>query len=131
MQWVYRYSGWLSVTWTVVIFILCATPGQYIPSASWMEMLSVDKLVHASIFFILTGLFLMSLVKSGKANHLNISAAVLAAVIYGLMLEIMQAKYFSNRSSDWHDVIANSTGCFVALAFIGKIRKLSASSPLI
>jgi VanZ family protein len=96
-----------------------------------MELLSIDKLVHASIFFILTGLLLIYLIKTRRADPLRITAVVLAAVTYGVLLEIMQAKYFSNRSSDWHDVIANSAGCFAALAFVGKIKRSSGSFPAI
>jgi hypothetical protein len=44
-------------------------------------------------------------------------------VCYGAALEWMQANLFSNRSSDWKDMVANSFGCLVALLLIKKIRK--------
>jgi VanZ family protein len=119
---IYRYSIALSVLWAAVIFGLCATPGQYIPSVSWLELLSFDKLVHASVFFILSSLFFISLAKKRSSFYLVI-LFFLIAVSYGGGLEIMQAKVFSNRSGDWLDFIANTFGCSAALAFYGKIKR--------
>jgi hypothetical protein len=114
----------LSVLWAAVIFGLCATPGQYIPSVSWLELLSFDKLVHASVFFILSTLFFISLVKKNSPFYLVI-LFFLIAVSYGGGLEIMQAKVFSNRSGDWLDFIANTFGCSVALSMYLRLKKWS------
>lgn len=45
------------------------------------------------------------------------------SIIYGGILEIMQAAVFSSRSSDWRDFIANTAGCFFAWCFYRKIKK--------
>lgn len=104
----------LTVAWAFFIFVLCATPGQYIPTADWLELLSFDKLVHASVFFILTAACLLT------AWHYQLSTAIawwlmVCAVLYGVSLEWMQAHWFSNRSADVFDMLANSIGCLVAM----------------
>lgn len=113
--------------WALVIFVLCATPGQYIPSADWLELLSFDKFVHASMFFILSSLTLISTFKYHQANSLVFLFWGLC-ICYGALLEVLQATCFSNRSADGKDMVANAFGCFVALFFIRKFRGLVASA---
>lgn len=123
----YKYCSILAITWTIIIFLLCATPGQYIPTASWLELLSFDKWVHASIFFILASLCFLRVIKK------NQSAAYIAlyfflCILYGGLLEVMQAKWFSNRSADWQDFVANSFGCLLALLLFNKFKRAYLSS---
>mgnify|MGYP001302378814 CR=1 FL=1 len=115
-----KYSLLAAVLWTLIIFILCCTPGQYIPTTNWLELLSFDKFVHASIFFVLTCLWLISLLKINKLSNLSIILILLSCVLYGGLLEIMQATVFSNRSGDWLDFIANSFGCLMGFWFFNK-----------
>ena len=116
------YPVLLTLAWGLVILVLCATPGQYIPSASWLELLSVDKLVHASVFFILTSLLLVVAIKHHQGAPYVILYVTLS-ILYGMFLELMQAMVFSNRSADWMDVIANSFGCVMAVILFRRIRK--------
>lgn len=111
----FKYALFLALIWTAVIFILCCTPGKYVPKAHWLDLLSFDKLVHASIFFVLSSLWLLYLINTGKTTRIHIAIVILACISYGGLLEVMQAKVFSQRSGDWFDFIANSLGCFLAL----------------
>ena len=119
---IYKYCGVFSALWFVFIFILCATPGQYIPSASWMQLLSLDKLIHAGVFFILSGLMLAVAVKFYDGRPVINMLLVSGCVLYGALLEVMQAKFFSNRSADWYDVVTNTFGCLMALLLLKKLR---------
>jgi VanZ family protein len=123
-KFIYKYSGTLAITWTLIIFILCATPGQYIPTTSWLELLSFDKWVHASIFFILASLCFITVIKK-KESAGYVALYFLLCVIYGGLLEIMQAKFFSNRSADWQDFVANTFGSLIALFLFRKIRRIA------
>jgi VanZ like protein len=118
---IYKNVRLFAFLWAAVIFILCATPGQYIPSADWLELLSFDKFVHATMFFTLSALLFAIAVKYGQSKTI-IALYFLIAVLYGGSLEVMQAKIFSNRSADWKDMFANTFGCVVALLFLKKIR---------
>jgi hypothetical protein len=115
-----KYSLAVAILWTLIIFGLCCTPGQYIPTTNWLELLSFDKFVHASIFFTLAVLWLVYLFKLNKLSKLSMIFVLLLCIAYGAMLEIMQATVFSNRSGDWLDFTANSFGCFIGLWFFSK-----------
>ncbi len=112
---VYRHCEWLLALWIFFIFLLCSAPGHFIPSADWMDLLSVDKLVHAGLFFVLCGLFFLLVFKRQHARAFML-LYTLAAVLYGISLEYMQALWFSNRSFDYLDMLANTFGCALALS---------------
>ena len=48
-QIIYNYCGLLSVLWAILIFVLCATPGQYLPSEKWLELIAFDKALMAIV----------------------------------------------------------------------------------
>lgn len=117
-----QYSGTLSCVWALVIWVLCATPGEYIPSAFWMELLSIDKLVHVGMFFMLLSLAGLFAHKTRNETVLLITFFVLA-LAYGVLLEWMQAHVFSHRSADVLDILANSLGCLLALFWRKKVLR--------
>jgi VanZ family protein len=119
---IFKYSLQSAIAWTIIIFILCSTPGQFIPTTSWLELLSFDKFVHASIFFMLTVLWLLYLYKINKQSVFVTVVIMLFCIVYGGLLEIMQATLFSNRSGDWLDFIANTFGCILALLIFTKFK---------
>lgn len=127
IQFLLKYSLLNAFGWTLLIFILCSTPGQYIPTTNWLELLSFDKFVHASIFCVLINLWLIHHKKLNKYTNPFILITLLVAISYGGLLEIMQAKVFSNRSGDWLDFIANTFGCLVGIYLFRKIilKKIS------
>ena len=119
-----KYSFIAALSWTVIIFILCCTPGRFIPTTSWLELLSFDKFVHASIFFGLSCLWLVYVYYHFKLTTLSISLTIFLCIAYGGSLEIMQATIFSQRSGDWLDFIANSFGCAMGVLFFYKKQNL-------
>ena len=120
-QFVHKYLLAGTITWAFVIFILCATPGQYIPSYSWLDLLSFDKFVHAGMFFILCSLGFLLGRKHHKAK-IYFYMFFLSAVLYGISLEWMQANLFVNRSADINDIIANSFGSVCAVFAANKLH---------
>lgn len=124
-----KYSLLAAISWTIIIFILCCTPGKYVPTAHWLELLSFDKFVHASIFFVLTCLWLLVGVKINMESITFMIFIIIGCVSYGGLLEVMQATVFSQRSGDWLDFIANSFGCLMGLWFFSK-QKFRLSSAI-
>ncbi|MBA4240533.1 MAG: hypothetical protein C0448_07400 [Sphingobacteriaceae bacterium] len=119
-----KHSLLAAILWTLIIFGLCCTPGQYIPSTNWLELLSFDKFVHASIFFTLVVLWLIYLFKSDKLSNSSMIFVIFLCIAYGGLLEIMQATVFSNRSGDWLDFIANTFGCLMGFWFFIKKKEI-------
>ncbi|HWY37204.1 MAG TPA: VanZ family protein [Bacteroidia bacterium] len=110
------------ILWTLIIFALCSMPGKAIPKISWLELLSFDKFVHASIFFVEQVLFMRALSYLNKKNLYGIMA-LLFCMAYGGSLELMQYYIFSSRSGDVLDFIANSTGALTGFLLFSKINK--------
>ncbi|MDO9000783.1 MAG: VanZ family protein [Bacteroidota bacterium] len=126
---IYNNSAIFSFLWAAIIFVLCATPGNYIPTVSWLELLSFDKWVHASMFFILSSLLFLVVLKYNQSKKWMF-IYFLICVSYGGLLEIMQAKCFTNRSADWQDFVANTFGCIIAFLFLKKLRKTFVNSTI-
>ena len=122
-QIIYNYCGLLSVLWAILIFVLCATPGQYLPSEKWLELIAFDKFVHASIFFILLSLVFLKAVKHQQSTFVFVMCFIFV-FFYGVILEFMQANYFSNRSADFYDIAANTAGCVIAVLIFKKIKSI-------
>ena len=112
-----RHSGRFVFVWATVILVLCAMPGRFIPAAGWMDLLSLDKLVHAGVFFVLAALITVNVAVNSRSGGVYL-ASMAIAVIYGFVLEIMQATIFIDRSFEWTDAVANSFGVVV----VGFIR---------
>ena len=106
-----------AILWAFFIAILCGIPGRDIPSVSFLELISFDKFVHASIFGMLHFLFLRTLVdlKGNKVLLITISC-----IAYGGLLEILQGAVFIDRSADILDFIANSFGVLVSFFYFRK-----------
>ena len=123
-----KYSLFVAIVWTLIIFVLCCTPGQYIPTTDWLELLSFDKFVHASIFFVLTSFWLTHFFKMNNLSVFSMIFIILGCVAYGGLLEIMQATVFSQRSGDWLDFIANTFGCLIGFLFFNKNKSRLSSA---
>lgn len=103
-----------SILWGLVIFILCTMPPSGFPRVSVSGM---DKLVHFGLFFVLTLLVI------SENNTLRLSGSVLqktrligmvASIIYGGMVELLQLKVFTYRGADWFDLLADVLGAIIA-----------------
>jgi hypothetical protein len=114
------------ILWTALIFGLCSMPGKAIPKINWLELLSFDKFVHASIFFVEQILLMRALISLSEGTFLKKNykwISVLFCVSYGGSLELMQYYVFSERSGDVLDFIANSTGCLSGLFLFNPLAK--------
>ncbi|MCB9201642.1 MAG: VanZ family protein [Flavobacteriales bacterium] len=80
-----------------------------------------DKIVHFSIFFILT-IFALTSFKT-KNNTL----IIISLIVYGALIEVVQHLMKVGRSAELSDFIADTLGVFVATIFHKKfIKKICA-----
>jgi hypothetical protein len=105
------------IIWASIIAILCGFPGKDIPHISFLELLSFDKFVHASVFFILVVLIYNAVRKTPNRKNALVYALCLS-IPYGGILEILQQELFKDRTADLFDFIANTFGCFLAWAYV-------------
>ena len=76
-----------------------------------------DKLVHFVFYFVFTLLWNFALEKKIKNGSLKF-LVVIVAIIYGIIIEILQEVLTRYREADIFDVMANSAGAFLALIVI-------------
>lgn len=122
-----------AVVWTIVIFFIISIPGSSIPESPLFLIPHFDKIIHAGIFFFL-GLFsVYGFAKQGERTIIKQNSytfAVFFCVIYGILTEVIQHFYISERSGEFADVIANTTGSVAGVAVFYyliktyKIRKI-------
>lgn len=98
-----------NIIWILVIFILCAIPGEDIPDVRW-NIPHLDKVVHFGMYFILSLLLVYPLEKYTSLRLKTIFLIVfLVSFIYGGIIELLQ-HYLFNRSGDLWDLSADILG---------------------
>ena len=105
-----KYFATAHILWAVVVFGLHAMSSKSFPKISFWENLGPDKIAHAFMFFVATGLAVLS--GWGKLK----SAAVW--ICAGVFLEYYQFYFTTDRSFDWFDVLADSLGVMLALMLL-------------
>jgi len=88
---------------------------------SRIEIPHLDKIVHFVFYFVaaLLGCFFMRELTKGRMNIKKAIAIIIVLVIvYGIVIEVLQGAYTTQRSGEFYDVLANSLGAFAGAAVI-------------
>ena len=115
------------IAWFLIVGVLVFMPGSDVPEVSWLDIPQFDKLVHAGIFGALAFLFCLPYLKFGssftqKNNHFI--RVCLAAIVWGIVVEIVQKYFVPGRSFDLADWAADITGVLIAYWFCRRIISL-------
>lgn len=93
------------------------------------NFISLDKVVHFAMYFSLTFLWMIDLIKQYHFKSFRYYAnkvSLIFSVLLGLILELIQLKLLPERSFDYYDILANTLGAVGALIFFriiyGKIK---------
>ena len=118
----YKYA----YLWAIIATGLCGTNGNNIPQFSFSNLIGIDKLAHMLLFG--TETFLIALaskkIYAYKSSFHIILPAFIIGTVFGIIIEILQATLFTNRSFDYLDMLANTIGCALAwLILIWKFNK--------
>ena len=98
-----------AILWASVIFFGSSIPGTKLPS---FAHLINDKVIHASIFFLLGLLVYRALepkVKPAAFDWRRLLIAISAVIIYGISDEFHQG-FVPGRTVDYSDALADSLG---------------------
>jgi VanZ family protein len=97
----------LAAVWAVTIFGLSSIPGRSLPDVA---ALKYDKVIHATVYAILGGLFFAALRRSSSLSTARVVAvAALCALAYGLTDEFHQI-FVPGRSAELYDALADGIG---------------------
>lgn len=84
----------------------------------------VDKIVHFLMYFILALALNFESGKIIRHNKLLLYCVVLVfPILYGGLIEILQANFFPPRTGEWLDFFANTAGVLFAYFIYHKILK--------
>lgn len=99
-------------SWAVLIVILSFLPGRDFPESSLTD---IDKWIHAGMYGILVFFIIIGFRKQYSFCYLRYNAdavAVNTALLFGIIIEVLQALITTDRHFDITDIMANGIGCF-------------------
>lgn len=103
-----------ALIWTIAITIASLVSLNNMPK---VEVPGNDKTIHFIFYFVFTLLWYFALEKKIKKELLKF-IIVCAAIIFGIIIEVLQSVLTQNRQADVFDALANSGGAFVAFLVI-------------
>ena len=117
----------LAILWLSAITVLLVIPGTAFPSENWMSAIQLDKWVHILLFAGLVTLWVKALWNnyptSFNYSKLSLTVSILA-LIYGIIMEIVQYYFVANRSFELNDIFADLAGSLIGyLLIIGRYIK--------
>lgn len=107
---------WKPLIIAILIFFGSVTSNSNFNKVSIFHIQNMDKLIHFMMYFILSISFLSSLHRNtrlGKYEKILITSVFV--ISYGMLLEVFQYYFTSDRSAEFLDFIANTSGCFFGI----------------
>ena len=107
-----------AIGWGIFIFIISTIPGKDIPEIpSLWNLIKTDKLVHMSVYGVLSWLILRGWFKTHENqtrwHYVKFSVLIaLCCSLLGLFLEWFQEHYCQDRMFELLDALANTIGAF-------------------
>jgi len=101
---------------TISIAYLCLMK---MPKEGISSLGNIDKLYHITAYFSLSIFWLFSFYKKVNLKYIIISICI----IYGIIIEVLQATVTTYRSGDFKDILANTLGVFLGLLVFNIILK--------
>ena len=80
---------------------------------------NIDKMYHLFAYFTLSLFWLFSFYKKSSLKYF----IVLACLIYGILIEVIQHTLTTYRTGDYKDAIANTLGSIFGLIVFNQIKK--------
>lgn len=105
-----------AIAWFLISTWLLTIPGNKLPQENWLDKIGFDKVVHITMFALMTGLWCMALGgnRSAATEKKKLFATVaIVWFLYGIAMEFIQRYCIPNRSFDVWDIVADGGGCVI------------------
>jgi len=89
---------------------------------SLIPLSNTDKVYHTIAYFSLGLTWLLSFPKSLQNRRLRY-VIVISCIIYGIVIEVLQATLTVYRTASLLDIVANTVGVIVAMLLFNKVYK--------
>lgn len=120
-RYIWQYPISLLLVAVVIYFSFC-TP----PKTKLDDVRFIDKLVHVGMYFVLSISLWWEFWRAHRAREFYAPrrhawvGACLVPILFGGVVELLQAYCTENRSGDWLDFLANAVGVVLA-SLIGHV----------
>jgi glycopeptide antibiotics resistance protein len=105
-----------ALIWTCSILVLCLASFSNLPDVG---VKNADKYVHFTFHFVFVLLWALYYnYKNAESIFKSTVVILIVSFLFGIIIEIAQQVFTSNRKFDILDVSANTTGAFSALLII-------------
>ncbi len=107
-----------ALIYSIIVILLCALPGDSMPSLDFMDLFSFDKIAHMLAFGILCILTAIALAKYLHFSYMRkyvLHWTFFYCIFLGAATETGQAYLAVHRSGDWLDFIADALGVLAGL----------------
>lgn|SRR5688572_23534295 len=113
-------SIWPGILWLILSTIAFSIPGSALPKNNWLSKIHFDKWVHVGIFSVMVVLWCLPLLHRPLQKPLPRLVIQIAVGFfgYGILIELMQHYFISNRSFDGGDIAADAIGCLIGFLFM-------------
>lgn len=96
--------------WTIFVAFTCLINSKDLPSIG-IEVIGIDKIIHFLFHFIFTLLWsIYYFSKEKKVTQKRVTSIVIISLLFGVIIEWLQASFTVTRQADVLDVIFNSGG---------------------
>ncbi|MBX9783421.1 MAG: VanZ family protein [Chitinophagaceae bacterium] len=116
----YLITKWPAITWSAIVFVLLAMPGKGLLSEGFLSVWHLDKLIHATLFFVLVWLWAHYLKTHKTITWKTLFMIALLATVYGIAMEFVQI--YTGRDFSVGDMVADGAGAFLAAIIKNKPR---------
>ncbi len=107
------------IFWTLLMLYLTLLPGDSLPD---VKLFSYDKLGHFGMFGGWTFFLGLYMIVYKEKIEINLFLLMIAGIIFGGLIEILQYVLPGNRTASWGDFAANTLGCVAAYIFLHPIK---------
>ncbi|MBA3649567.1 MAG: VanZ family protein [Chitinophagales bacterium] len=106
------------LTWLLIIFYLSFAPLRNWPQEDIFQKLYIDKLVHITMysllsFFLLIGFFRQQ--KNQPLRYRKVAGCIIFCIIVGVSIEFLQPVLTMYRKFEFMDMVANALGSIAGL----------------
>ena len=118
MFWKYNYQG---ISWALLILMLSGFPGEQFERS---KIDNADIFVHTFLYAVLFFLLSVGFLKQTTFKNLKIYTlrkTFFISVVFGALIEVLQATVFINRSFQLSDIVFNTVGALLGSACFGAI----------
>ena len=100
--------------WTGIILFFCLENAKNIPQ---INILYIDKVIHAVFHFVFTTLWFLYLKKklNSPKSFKPLAWAFVFSFFFGIAIELIQQFFTTTRTADVFDVLANISGATLAV----------------